>query len=131
MIEFGLDIKLFILLFMSLGFDWMVQTEWEATNKFTNWKARFIHSWAYSMLATFLVSLFGYMGWETFIIFWILFITHFIIDKRTIVMWWMKYIKRIPEKSIKELWWMNIAIDQWLHLWVNLIICVISYSYWK
>ena len=128
---FGLDIKLFILLFMSLGFDWMVQTEWEATNKFTNWYARLIHSWIYSMLATLLVSLFGYMGWETFTIFWILLITHFIIDKRTIVIWWMKYVKRIPEKSIKELWWMNIAIDQWLHLWVNLIICIISYSYWR
>jgi len=36
MINLGLDIKLFVLLFMSLGLDWMVQTDWEATNKFTN-----------------------------------------------------------------------------------------------
>ena len=89
------------------------------------------HSFTYSMLTTFLISLFGYYGWETFTVFWILLITHFIIDKCTIVLWWMKNVKRIPEILFKDLWWMNIAIDQWLHLWVNLIICVVYFYLFK
>jgi len=121
----SLDIKLFILLFMSMGIDWMVQTNWEAINKFSNPWARLRHAATYTLLTIMLLDVFSYPDNKLIVISWVLLITHFIIDKRTIVTWWIKYVKRIPKCEIPNFWWMNIAIDQWLHMWVNLILCVI------
>ncbi len=120
-----LDATLFIVLFVSMAYDWIVQTNWEATNKFTNWKARYVHSLIYATLSTLTLTLFGYSEMTLIWTYLALLISHFFIDDRKLVVWLMVNVKRIPREDIPGLWWMNIGIDQWLHIIVIFIISVV------
>jgi len=76
----------FALLMFSMVFDWLAQTDWEATNKFTNPLARAIHSAVYAILTVLFLAVFQYYKVSYLIIIGIvLFVTHFIIDSRKLV----------------------------------------------
>ncbi len=75
------DIRLFALLFMSMGIDWMFQTNWEAENKFDSPLVRMIHASVYTVLTSSLLVIYGYLP-VIYIVAPILLITHYIIDAR-------------------------------------------------
>jgi len=39
----------------------------------------------------------------------------------------MKKVKMIGDREMDSLWWMQIKIDQWLHMIVNFLLAVVSY----
>lgn len=127
-----LFLYIFITLQFSMIFDWLVQTNWEATHKFKHWNARFIHALIYASLTEILMVFMGF-GQVAIYIASILFLTHYHIDNRKLVMWWMINVKRIPKDQVNygpngevpTTWWLNIAIDQWFHCLVNFIIAIV------
>lgn len=125
-----LDTKLWIVLFMSMAFDWIFQTRSQASLKFCNWIKRAEHSLIYAAITSIWVSLFGYPYWMCLWIAGVLLVTHFIIDDRCLVRWVMVGVKGIPEEELPGAWWLGIAIDQWLHLLVNTAIAVAACYVW-
>lgn len=121
-----LDTTMFILLSMSMAFDWIVQTNEEATKKFTDSTYRILHAFKYATLTFVLILLFGYSFQTSAMVWSFLFTTHFVIDDRRLVLWIMR-AKGIEDQDMKSMWWMQIAIDQWLHMIVNLILSVLTY----
>ena len=122
-----LNVALFITLFVGLGFDWMLQTDWEAQNKMTNWLPRLLHSLIYS-LASLQLMIWSAPGPYMWVIFTILLISHFIIDQRGIVKWWMRVIKQISREQVNNprlTGWLQIGIDQWMHVFVIYIISLV------
>ena len=119
-----LNLELFILLQFTLVFDWLIQTDYQAIHKFENVLVRCKHALIYTTCSLIFLSLFSYPAYVVFSIGIILFVSHEIIDSRKPVIWWMIHIKRIPKENVKDLWWLNIAIDQIFHSIVNFVIAV-------
>ena len=119
------NIGLFVILMMGLTFDWLFQTDSEAMGKFANPKIRAKHSATYAIMSGLLVFFMFSIPFTRVIgLTMVLFSTHFLIDDRVFVKWWMTKIKEIPSENLKDLWWMNIAIDQIFHIWVIFILAV-------
>ncbi|HBY65949.1 MAG TPA: hypothetical protein DEG42_06210 [Acholeplasmataceae bacterium] len=104
MTSLHIDTTLFILLYMSMAFDWIYQTAEEGLGKFDNWRIRARHAFKYSALTYVLISLFGYCTWWGLCIWLTLFGTHFMIDDRKAVKWLMKKVKMIGDREMDSLW---------------------------
>lgn len=103
--------------------DWIFQTRWEALNKSKNWVALFVHSLVYTL--GFLPLFFFYK-----VNFWflgIIFLTHFILDRRDLEIWIMN-LKGSKKELLPEPLWMItlLGLDQTLHILVLAIIVMIS-----
>jgi hypothetical protein len=104
----------FNLLFLAhLIGDYLFQTSWMAKYKATRWVPLLMHCFVY----TFIISVFAWLtfgGLSSAAIAFI-FITHVIIDRRTLVAWWVRNIMtaRGPEAA-----WLSIVVDQTFHLLV-------------
>ena len=95
--------------------DWIFQTEWQATNKSSNWRAMLVHVAVYHVIMLgFLVMWAGPGDWRIYIAVLLLAITHAILDRRQSVHGLMRLLRitvnRPPEK------WLAIPIDQAVHL---------------
>ena len=85
--------------------DYLLQTEWMASNKKTNLFACFVHVLVY--LIPFLLT--GLSWWQLVLIG----VTHFAQDSSTFVLWWIKFWKRVPDDRVGSL---PLVIDQVFHL---------------
>lgn len=118
------DVKLFVILFMAMSFDWIFQSDYEAVNKTHDWKPRLAHSITVASLTALLVCVFGYSSIISYIIFAVILLTHFLIDDRKLVRLIMLKVHQTPESSLLNKAWIMIVIDQWLHMLVNLALAV-------
>jgi hypothetical protein len=92
--------------------DWIVQTDWQAANKTTSWKANQQHVIGYHLTLAAFVA--GKLSMRQLV--WIVFaswVTHSIIDRRWPVKWLMRHTGSAP---FSETTFGVIAVDQALHL---------------
>lgn len=85
--------------------DFVIQTEWMASNKKSSSFVAFIHVLAY--LAPYVFT--GMLWWQVALIG----VTHFAQDRSTFVDWWMKNWKKVPEGRGGIL---ALMVDQVFHL---------------
>lgn len=91
--------------------DYLLQTNWMAVNKRTNWLALIVHSAVYTICIT--LALF--IGSRDFPIAAILlvFVSHIFLDRHRFVAWWAKSIMSVDEKKAG---WLLIMVDQTFHI---------------
>lgn len=96
--------------------DWIVQTDWQASNKMSNWKANQDHMAGYHltlMLALLVAWHDGTHLWPALVILAVSWLTHSIIDRRWPVVWLMRHT---GSKPFSQTTFGVIAVDQALHL---------------
>jgi hypothetical protein len=91
--------------------DYLFQTSWIAANKSTNWKALSIHVFIYTVIVYYIS--FVFFGGLSFYGIAFIAITHFILDRRTFVVWWVENVMKTPVKSLP---WLVIMVDQIFHI---------------
>jgi fatty acid desaturase len=95
--------------------DWLLQTEWQAQNKRTNWLALLSHVAVYHAIV-FIILFFGFKLDVVRVIVAVgaLALFHIILDKQDPVRWYMRTFRltvtRTPER------WLMVAVDQSIHL---------------
>ncbi len=95
--------------------DWILQTEWQAQNKETNWCALGLHVLIYHAVVL-IVLLVGFKLTQpsTYLVVAALAIYHAILDRRTSVLWLMRTLRITVHRSPEH--WLVLAVDQSLHL---------------
>lgn len=92
--------------------DWIAQTDWQAANKTTSWRANQLHMLTYHMVLAPLCVLSMSAGWAltTVVVSWL---THSLIDRRWPV---QKLMKITGSEPFSKTTFGVIAVDQALHL---------------
>jgi hypothetical protein len=106
--------------------DWLLQTEWQATNKATNWRALLAHVTVYHIIV--LAALLWRLGAGEPLVYAVvggLAVIHAVMDRKRSVHWFMRAmrisVKRAPEG------WLATAVDQSLHLvWLALAVLILT-----
>jgi len=100
-----------ILLIAHLVGDYLFQTNWMALNKAEKWLPLIIHSFVYTAIV-WAISYLGFSGlsWKACVF---IFITHVILDRRSLLLFWCKHIMGLKEGKP---FWLVIMADQTLHL---------------
>ena len=91
--------------------DYLFQTSWMAMNKHAKWLPLFVHSFVYTAVIA-IASFVAFEGLSWWAILFV-FVTHVIVDRRTIVLWWVKNIMRTDPKQVG---WLVIMVDQVFHI---------------
>ena len=93
--HFTVNVEFFIVAFVAhLVADFLFQTDKQATEKSDNIKPLLIHSVVYSIIVS--VSLFVILNYYSFNTFIVLLISHVILDNRSFINFWCKYVKWVP-----------------------------------
>lgn len=105
-----------ILLIAHLVGDYLLQIGWMAGNKTKSWMANLTHSAAYTLTIAVFAALFikDFSPWGLLLVF----VSHAIVDRRSITTWWVTKIMTAPES---ESGWLTIVVDQILHLLILFI----------
>lgn len=97
--------------------DWLLQTEWQALNKATNWRAMLTHVIIYHVIVlAFLVARFGFAEPRVYAVVVVLAVIHVILDRQRPVRQFMRVLRLSVDRDPEG--WLRIAIDQSLHLLV-------------
>lgn len=109
--------------------DWLLQTEWQAKNKASDWRAMFVHIALYHLvlLATLWLG-FSLHGWYTVIIVGGLAVSHAILDQRAFVRWVIRAFRLSVNREPES--WFCIVIDQSLHF-LLLGVAAALLSFWR
>ncbi len=92
--------------------DWIVQTDYQAANKMTSWKANQQHMLGYHLALAAAVA--WAVSWPALlVIVAVSWITHAFIDRRWPVVWLMQHTRSAP---FSQTMFGVIAVDQALHL---------------
>ena len=97
--------------------DYLFQTRWMATQKTKLFSALAIHAAIYAC-AIWLVSLPAGGLSPLSVLF--LFLTHAVVDRRDITLWWCKYVTQSQEE------WLFIMTDQAMHIVVLVLACLLE-----
>ncbi|KNB69416.1 hypothetical protein ADS79_26345 [Brevibacillus reuszeri] len=111
-----------ILLIAHLIGDYMFQTEWMAKYKAQRWLPLLAHCVVYTGVIYLIAYWFipgGLSGWAILLVF----VSHMILDRRTIVYIWYRKIMRVTNDGSK---WLMIMCDQIFHLIILAAALVIS-----
>lgn len=106
----------FLLLAHLLG-DFPLQTSWLAINKMNKWLPLIVHSALYTTVIG-IISLVGFGGLVPCQLL-IIMLTHVILDRRTLVAWWIHHIMRT---NLSENRWLGIMVDQIFHVTILALI---------
>jgi hypothetical protein len=96
--------------------DWVFQTDYEALNKTTSWRANQAHMFTYHLALTLFAV--WTLGWTMILVLIVSWVTHSIIDRRWPVKWLMRHTGSGPFSNTL---WGVICVDQALHI---SILCV-------
>lgn len=104
--------------------DWIFQSDWQASKRNKEWLPLFIHSLIYTL--GFLPAFFFYK--INLLYLGLVFFSHFVIDQRTLVIWFIENIKGCKKEKIPETLWLIVltGIDQALHIVVLALIVLLS-----
>lgn len=98
--------------------DFLLQTRWMADNKANRLLPLVIHSLVYTA-AVFACSLpVGGIRFSTVVL---VLITHMMIDKRNLVLWWVTHVNKSP-----DMFWLQIINDQIFHLLVLVLVVYLN-----
>lgn len=93
--------------------DWVVQTDWQATNKTSSWRAMGAHLLGYHLLLAVALILAVPAWWYALVVGVVSFATHGLLDRRWPVIWLMQHTGSAP---FARTGWGVLAVDQALHL---------------
>lgn len=97
--------------------DWLLQTEWQALNKATSWRAMLTHVIVYHVIVlAVLVARFGFGDPEVYAVVVFLAVIHTVLDRQRPVRRLMRGLRLTVEREPDG--WMRVAVDQSLHLLV-------------
>lgn len=99
--------------------DFLFQTNWMATQKSQNWVALLVHVTVYTLtvsIVTFILGA-GLSAWGIAVVF----VSHFIVDKRTLAPWWVASVMRTTGQDSG---WLGLVVDQVFHI---LILALVLY----
>jgi len=118
-----LNTSLFIVLYVGHKIaDYLFQTDYQASNKQSNWGALLLHCLTYTLILSLLAFVtIGFFNWTTV---FILFISHVLIDKRAILIWWARNIKKMEDTNNQASQTALMELDQAFHY---IIIFMISF----
>jgi hypothetical protein len=104
-----------VLLVSHLVGDWLLQTEWMATEKRHNRRALIAHVAVYHLLLlAVLVYRFGYDDVRVYAVVAGLALTHALLDRQWPVLALMRRLRISVERPPD--WWLQVAVDQVLHV---------------
>ena len=111
-----------IFLITHLIMDFIFQRQWEALNKHTRLKALIFHCFIYTIG---FIPVFWLLN-INFLWLIVIFVSHFIIDQNSIVLWLLEKFKGIEKEKVSESLWtlFLIGIDQILHASVLIFIII-------
>lgn len=103
--------------------DWIVQTDWQAANKMTDWTAMSDHMVGYHVCII-MASVVAGLDWSAvLIVLWCSLLTHAFIDRRWPVRWLMRHT---GSSAFADTAWGVMAVDQALHL---SILCLLAAAF--
>lgn len=100
--------------------DWIVQTDWQAANKTTSWKANQQHMLGYHLTLAAFAAVALPASWVLVVVV-VSWLTHAVIDRRWPVIWLMQHTGSRP---FSQTTFGVIAVDQALHL---TILCLLAF----
>lgn len=102
--------------------DWVLQSDWQAANKTTNWWAMLGHVFWYHVAMFIAISVIpSWYTWQAGVLVGVSWVTHMVIDRR----WPTRLILRVTfSPNFSEVFWGVIAADQAIHL---SILCLLVY----
>jgi len=112
------------LLMTHLAVDFLFQGKWEAMNKSKKWLPLFFHCTVYTVgfIPVFLIYKIN--------LIWLilLFVSHAILDRRKLEIWFLKNFKGVSKKDTPESLWKMLLIgsDQILHILILVLIIIFS-----
>jgi hypothetical protein len=92
--------------------DYLFQSDWMALNKKSKSYEGLLTCIIHSLIWTVFVYLFGFYTTNDVIIFLLLFISHFILDRWNFVKWFLNTFRIMPNPTL----WKIIIVDNTLHL---------------
>ncbi|GAJ41659.1 DUF3307 domain-containing protein [Saccharococcus caldoxylosilyticus] len=116
--------KLFIVLYIAhkIG-DYLFQTDKQARLKSEEWGPLLKHCLVYTLIVIGVAYLYtGLFNWTAVMI---IFFTHVFLDKRSFLLWWGKYVKRVKESDIPHMQSAMLELDQAFHYIVLFIVSLI------
>lgn len=100
--------------------DWVLQTDWQAANKMTNWAAMSAHMLSYHVCILIACVVAGLPEPAVLLVLWTSLLTHSFLDRR----WPVKELMRLTRsEAFSETTFGVIAVDQALHL---TILCILA-----
>ncbi|MGC8851924.1 MAG: DUF3307 domain-containing protein [Minisyncoccia bacterium] len=122
--QFFTPLELFVIVHF-IG-DFILQNSWMAANKNKSLFALGVHSFVYALV--FIPLLIYYHFTYPVISFFILFVSHFIIDKDNLFISFLENLKRIKKENYSEVMWRIILLvnDQLLHLLVIVLLLLFN-----
>lgn len=100
--------------------DFLLQTGWMAANKAKQWGPLLAHVAVYTLTVA-LVAWFGFGGLSLLGIA-IVFVSHVILDRRTLVQWWVKQLTPAADANLD---WLVIVVDQVLHIIILAVVLLV------
>ncbi len=95
--------------------DWLLQNEWMALNKGSNWPALLSHVAVYHIVVGALLGLkMGFSYMPIYPVVAVLAVFHIILDRQHFVYWVMKHLRIIVDREPER--WLSVAVDQSLHI---------------
>jgi len=111
------------LLIGHLAGDYLLQTRWMATRKTIGFPALAVHSAVYAC-SVWLASLACLpAGGLSFLSVFLVFVSHAVIDRRNLVLWWCRHVTRSDDSA-----WLVIMTDQTLHIVILALVCALERS---
>jgi hypothetical protein len=92
--------------------DYLFQSDWMAINKKSKGIKGFIACLLHSLIWTVSVYLFGFYSTHSILVFGLLLLSHFVLDRWNFVKWFLNTFKIMPNPTM----WKIIIVDNTLHL---------------
>lgn len=100
--------------------DWVVQTDWQADNKMTSWKAMQQHMLGYHLTLGWCLALAGLAGtWQFAAVLIVSWLTHMVIDRRWPIIRLMQATGSAPFSQSS---WGPLVVDQAVHISILLVL---------
>ncbi|GAB4324318.1 MAG: hypothetical protein Kow0074_17180 [Candidatus Zixiibacteriota bacterium] len=95
--------------------DWLLQTEWMALNKATDWRALIVHVLVYhAVMAAILIVGYPMEPGVVLLVVFALAVFHAILDRRRVTDWYMRAMRMVVNQAPPL--WLRVAVDQALHV---------------
>lgn len=125
----NLELSLFLGLLLHFVGDYLLQNDWMAQEKTKNWFPCFVHCLLYSLP-------FSFVLWQSPLL-WVVFGTHFLIDRYRLAVYWIKLVnwnwdsKNFGYGEEKPMWmsvWLMIIVDNVFHVLINSLCIYLSFK---
>lgn len=120
----SIDLELFLILFMALTVHLCLDPRQLKMKRKEEVNTNLKDSFIYAIISSFIVMLFGYPLYVIFSVGIILFLAHISLEDKKLVRHTVLFLQKNPKKEV-ERWWLGIAADITIHVWVIFVLSII------